>query len=148
MEKRKVNYEVIDFLSRALAFRFKLNGREFSHVVGVSRGGLLPAKIISYILDAQFLSYGVSTYNGNKQTENLNITQGIDFDSLPPDSRILIVDDKCDTGNTIDHIKSVIDNRFEYVRYAAVFAEKRAVKKVDHYSVLLNDYTWITFPWE
>lgn len=148
MEKRKVDYETIDFLSRALAFRFKLNGRSFTHVVGVSRGGLLPAEIISYVLDAKFLAYGASSYDGTEQKEGLKVTQDIDFDALPEDSRLLIVDDKCDTGKTIDHMKSVIGDRFPYVRYATVFAEKRAIKKVDHYGVVLEDHTWIDFPWE
>lgn len=148
MEKRKVDYETIDFLSRALAFRFKLNGRNFTHVIGISRGGLLPAEIISYTLDAKFLSYGVSTYEGDKQQEELIVTQDIDFDKLPEDSKLLIVDDKVDTGKTIDWIKQVIGNRFAYVRYATVFAEKRSAKKVDHYGVLLPDHTWIDFPWE
>tara|TARA_S200002703_G_scaffold45329_1_gene39589 strand:- start:4452 stop:4898 length:447 start_codon:yes stop_codon:yes gene_type:complete len=148
MEKRKVDYETIDFLSRALAFRFKLNGREFTHVVGISRGGLLPAKIISYVLDAQFLSYGVSSYEGKQQTGDMDVSQTIDFDKFPDDARILVVDDKCDTGSTIDHIKKIIGTRFEYVRYATVFAEKRAIKKIDHYGVVLPDHTWIDFPWE
>jgi hypoxanthine phosphoribosyltransferase len=78
----------------------------------------------------------------------MNVSQEIDFDKFPKDSRILIVDDKCDTGKTIDHIKGVIGDRFSYVRYATVFAEKRATKKVDHYGVLLSDHTWIDFPWE
>lgn len=148
MEKRKVDYETIDFLSRALAFRFKLNGRSFTHVIGVSRGGLLPAEIISYVLDTKFLAYGASSYEGTEQKEGLNVTQDIDFDALPADSRLLVVDDKCDTGKTIDHMKKVIGDRFPYVRYATVFAEKRALKKVDHYGVVLEDHTWIDFPWE
>lgn len=148
MEKRKVDYQTIDLLSRALALRFKLNGREFTHVIGISRGGLLPAKIISYILEAQFLSYGVSSYDGKDQTGKMDVSQGIDFNKLPKDSRILVVDDKCDTGKTIDHIKTIIGDQFDYVRYATVFAEKRATKKVDHYGVLLSDHTWIDFPWE
>jgi hypoxanthine phosphoribosyltransferase len=148
MEKRKVDYETIDFLSRALAFRFKLNGRSFTHVIGVSRGGLLPAEIISYVLDTKFLAYGASSYEGTEQKEGLNVTQDIDFGALPDDSRLLVVDDKCDTGKTIDHMKSVIGDRFSYVRYATVFAEKRALKKVNHYGVVLEDHTWIDFPWE
>ena len=148
MEKRKVDYETIDFLSRALAFRFKLKGRDFTHVIGISRGGVLPAKIISYVLDAKCLMYGVSSYDGEKATGNMVVTQDIDFDSLPKDSRILVVDDKCDTGRTIDHIKGRIGDKFEYVKYATIFAEKRATKKVDHYGVVLPDHTWIDFPWE
>jgi hypoxanthine phosphoribosyltransferase len=132
MEKQKVDYETIDFLSRALAFRFKLNGRKFSHVIGISK----------------CLMYGVSSYNGEKATGEMMITQDINFDELPDNSRILVVDDKCDTGSTIDHIKSRISDRFEYVRYATIFAEKRATKKVDHYGVVLPDHTWLDFPWE
>jgi len=148
MEKRKVDYETIDFLSRALAFRFKLNGREFTHVIGVSRGGLLPAEIISYVLDAKFLAYGASSYDDKEQKSSLDVTQDIDFDKLPDDSRLLIVDDKCDTGKTIEHMKNVIGDRFDYVRYATIFAEKRSIKKIDHYGVVLPDHTWIDFPWE
>lgn len=148
MEKRKVEYETIDFLSKALALRFKLNGRTFTHVIGVSRGGLLPAKIISYILDAQMLAYGVSSYEGDVNTGKMKVSQGIDFDSLPDDSRILVVDDKVDTGGTINFMKDQIGDRFEYVRYAAIFAEKRATKIVDHYGVVLADHTWVDFPWE
>lgn len=148
MEKRKVDYETIDFLSRALAFRFKLNGRTFTHVIGVSRGGLLPAEIISYVLGTKFLAYGASSYDDKEQKEGLEVTQDIDFDALPEDSRILVVDDKCDTGKTIEHMKSVIGDKFPYVRYATIFAEKRALKKVDHYGVILDDHTWVDFPWE
>jgi len=148
MEKRKVEYETIDFLSKALALRFKLNGRTFTHVIGISRGGLLPAKIISYILDAQMLTFGVASYAGEKNTGEMKVTQNIDFDKLPKDSRILVVDDKVDTGGTINFMREVIGDRFDYVRYAAIFAEKRATKKVDHYGVVLADHTWVDFPWE
>ena len=148
MEKRKVEYETIDFLSKALALRFKLNGRTFTHVIGVSRGGLLPAKIISYILDAQLLTFGVTSYDGDKKTGEMKVTQDIDFDSLPEDSRILVVDDKVDTGGTINFMRETIGTRFAYVRYTAIFAEKRALKKVDHYGVILEDHTWVDFPWE
>ena len=148
MEKRKVDYSTIDFLSKALALRFKLNGRTFTHVIGVARGGLLPAKIISYILDAQMLSFGVSSYDGDKQTGEMKVTQGIDFDTLPKESRILVIDDKVDTGSTIEFMRKQIGDRFEYVRYAAIFAEKRATKKIDHYGVVLSDHTWVDFPWE
>ena len=148
MYKQKVGYDVIHFLSKSLALRFKLNGREFTHVIGISRGGLLPAKIISYTLGAEMLTYGVNTYTGNKQNEEAKVIQDIDFDSLDQSSRLLIIDDKVDTGNTMEHIKSLIGMRFDFVRYAALFAEKRAKKKVDHYSVLVSDNTWIDFPWE
>ena len=148
MHKQKVGYDVIDFLSKSLALRFKLNGREFTHVIGLSRGGLLPAKIISYALEIEMLAYGISNYNGSAQNKETKITQSIDFDKLDQSSRLLIIDDKADTGRTIDFIKEEIGTKFDFVRYATLFAEKRAKKKIDHYGVLVPDNTWIDFPWE
>ncbi len=148
MHKQKVEYDVIDFLSKSLALRFKLNGREFTHVIGLSRGGLLPAKIISYALDIDMLAYGISNYSGTTQNKETKITQSVDFDELDQSSRLLIIDDKADTGKTIDFIKDKIGTKFDFVRYATLFAEKRAKKKVDHYGVLVPDNTWIDFPWE
>ena len=100
------------------------------------------------MLGAKFLAYGASSYDEKSQKEGPEVTQDIDFDTLPGDSRILVVDDKCDTGRTIEHMKSVIGTKFPYVRYATIFAEKRALKKVDHYGVILEDHTWVDFPWE
>ena len=148
MHRQKVGYDVIDFLSKSLALRFKLNGRDFTHVIGISRGGLLPAKIISYALEIDMIAYGVNTYDGTKQNSKPKVTQSFDFDSLDESSRLLIIDDKVDTGKTIQYMKEQIGTRFDFVRFASLFAEKRAKQKVDHYGVLVPDNTWIDFPWE
>lgn len=148
MHRQKVGYDVIDFLSKSLALRFKLNGRDFTHVIGVSRGGLLPAKIISYALEIDMITYGVNTYSGTKQNKEMKVTQSFNFDDLDSSSKLLIIDDKVDTGKTIQYMKDQIGTRFDFVRFASLFAEKRAKQKVDHYGVLVPDNTWIDFPWE
>ena len=148
MHKQKVGYDVIDFLSKSLALRFRLNGRYFTHVIGISRGGLLPAKIISYALEIEMLTYGISNYSGTTQNKETKVTQSLDFNTLDDSSRLLIIDDKADTGKTIDYIREEIGTKFDFVRYATLFAEKRAKEKVDHYGVLVPDNTWIDFPWE
>jgi len=148
MHRQKVGYDVIDFLSKSLALRFKLYGRDFTHVIGISRGGLLPAKIISYALEIDMITYGVNTYIGTKQNSKPKVTQSFDFDSLDESSRLLIIDDKVDTGKTIQYMKEQIGTKFDFVRFASLFAEKRAKQKVDHYGVLVPDNTWIDFPWE
>ena len=148
MERQKVDYDVIGFLAKSLALRFKITNKNFTHVIGISRGGLLPAKVISYALDAKLLVLGLNSYDDSGQTDKMDIVQDIDFNKLPEDSRLLIVDDKIDTGNTIDYIKERIGNKFKLVRYVTLFAEKSAKDKVDHYGVLVPDETWIDFPWE
>lgn len=147
MNEKIIGYDVIEFLTKSLALRFKLNGKDFTHVVGIARGGMIPATIMSYVFDAKLHAYGVKSYENKKQT-NLSVEQDIDFDSLDKDSKILVIDDICDTGNTFDHIKEKIGNRFEMVRYASLFAKKESKHKVDHYGVIVNSDTWIVFPWE
>lgn len=147
MKEKIIGYDVIEFLTKSLALRFKLNGKDFTHVIGIARGGMIPATIMSYMFDAKLHAYGVRSYDNKKQTL-LSVEQDINFDSLDDDSKILIVDDICDTGNTFDHIKEKIGDRFRSVRYAALFAKKDSKHKVDHYSVVVKDDTWVVFPWE
>ena len=148
MERQKVDYDVIGFLAKSLALRFKITNKSFTHVIGISRGGLLPATVISYALDTKLLVLGLNSYDDGGQTDKMELVQDIDFNKLPEDSRLLIVDDKIDTGNTIDYVKERIGNKFKLVRYVTLFAEKSAKDKVDHYGVLVPDETWIDFPWE
>lgn len=147
MKEKIIGYDVIEFLTKSLALRFKLNGKYFTHIIGIARGGMIPATMMSYIFDAKLRAYGVSSYEGKKQTK-LTVDQDIDFNSLDENSRILVIDDICDTGETMDHIREVIGTRFELVRYASLFTRKDTQHKVDHYSVIVNKDTWLVFPWE
>ena len=151
MDRQKVEYDVIGFLAKSLSLRFKINNKKFTHVIGISRGGLLPAKIMSYALDAELLTFGISSYDGTTKKNNIKVTQDICLEDLPADARILVVDDKVDTGDTLEFVKNQINDRGQdswIVRYATLFAEKRAKSKVDHYGILVPDNTWIDFPWE
>jgi hypoxanthine phosphoribosyltransferase len=147
MKESVIGYDVIEFTTKALALRFKLRGRDFTHIIGIARGGMVPATIMSYIFDAELLGYNVSSYKGKKRGE-LKVIQDVDFDSIDKDAKILVIDDICDSGNTIKHIKEVIGNRFSFVRYAALFAKEKSKDVVDHYGVIVQDNNWLVFPWE
>jgi len=147
MKESVIGYDVIEFTTKALALRFKLRGRDFTHIIGIERGGMVPATIMSYIFDAELLGYNVSSYKGKKRGE-LKVIQDVDFDSIDKDAKILVIDDICDSGNTIKHIKEVIGNRFSFVRYAALFAKEKSKDVVDHYGVIVQDNNWLVFPWE
>lgn len=147
MKEKIIGYDVIEFLTKSLALRFKLNGKKFTHVVGVARGGMVPATIMSYMFDAKLYAYGVSSYKDKKQTL-LTVDQDIDFDLIDENSHLLIVDDICDSGKTFEHIKEKVGNKFKSVRYASLFAKKNSTHVVDHYSVIVKDDTWVVFPWE
>ena len=81
MKETIINYDVINFLTKTLALRFKLNSRNFTHVIGIARGGLVPATIMSHMFDADLLTYNVKSYKGKRQGE-FKIIQDIDLDEL------------------------------------------------------------------
>ena len=148
MKEKIIGYDVIDFLTKSKALRFKLNGKNFTHIIGIARGGMIPATMMSYLFDAKLLSYDVSSYEGVERGD-IEINQDIDLDSIDADSRVLVIDDICDSSKTMQHIKQKIGNdRYKSVRYVTLFAREKTKHVVDHYGVTVKEGTWLVFPWE
>jgi hypoxanthine phosphoribosyltransferase len=148
MKEKIIGYDVIDFLTKSIALRFKLNGKDFTHVIGIARGGMIPATMMSYLFNAKLLSYDVSSYEGTEQGD-IEINQDIDLDSIDADSKVLVIDDICDSSKTMQHIKKKIGNtRYKSVRFVTLFARENTKHVVDHYGVTVKEGTWLVFPWE
>ena len=107
MEKINVSFDEINFYARTIADRLKEEG--ITHVVGLARGGLIPATIMSYVLDVPLLSYAISSYENTTKTDKFKVHQFVHFNDLKSlkeaDPHVLVVDDICDTGGTL--IKAV-----------------------------------------
>ena len=78
MEVLKFSFDEINVMSRLLASRVK--DGNFTNVLGIARGGLIPATVISYELDIPLLTCGVSSYS-NKEKNELNVSQDIKIGS-------------------------------------------------------------------
>ena len=150
MEKQPVSFYQINFLARAIAKKFKKD--KITHVVGLARGGLIPATIISYELDVPLLSYAISSYKDTTKTDEFKINQFIHFNDLKSlkdtDTHVLVVDDICDTGDTMHYIDKQITLAGIKAKYATLFTKKKHRKFLDHYGVVISKNTWIEFPWE
>ena len=145
MEVLKFSFDEINVMSRLLASRVK--DSNFTSVLGIARGGLIPATVISYELDIPLLTCGVSSYN-NKEKNELNITQDIKIDSLPKDSNLLIVDDICDTGETINWLTTRLTLAAIDFEAACIFTKRKHVNKLKYYGTVVPEDKWIVFPWE
>lgn len=117
-------------------------------IVGLSRGGLIPAVIISHMLENHGyantvvpVSYSSKAGNGDGKNHD-NILPKIDTFNL------LIVDDIVDGGHTM---KEVAEN-YQYgysVRTAALYYKNTAIFKPDFYRYEIDAETpWIVFPFE
>ena len=137
------------------------------YVVGLTRGGLVPANFISQYLDIPMETLKVSLRDDNSQPEsNLWMAEDAFGDNENGGKKILIVDDINDTGATLNYIKqdwqsSCLSNDERWlndvwgnnVRVAVLFDNEASKSELDinYSSVTINkaeEDQWIVFPWE
>lgn len=96
------------------------------YIYGVPRGGAIPAVWLSHKTGIKY-----------QQINSAQISKMADL------SHILIIDDICDSGETIKKIKE----NFPKCQTATLFHKETAIDKPDFYASL-STYDWISFPWE
>jgi len=150
MDKLVISYDEINFYSRTIADRLKEEG--ITHVIGLARGGLIPATIISYELDVPLLSYAISSYKDTTKTDEFKINQFVHFSDIKSlkeaDPHVLVVDDICDTGDTMHYIWNKITLAGISSKLATLFTKKKHKEWLHHYGLVIPDDKWIVFPWE
>jgi uncharacterized protein len=131
------------------------------YVVGLTRGGLVPANLISQYLEVRMETLKVSLRDGNQEPES-NLWMAED---AYEGKRILIVDDINDSGATLNYIKQdwqsgcfPKDKRWKEVwgntvRVAVLVDNESSKSKlnVSYSAIDLNkaeEDLWIVFPWE
>jgi uncharacterized protein len=117
----EVEWQLFGELSRALALKVS---REFDPeiVVGIANAGVIPGATIASILDRPFVSMTVS--RRYRPDEQVRETPAI-FGEAPTSvrgKRVLLVDETCDSGDTVRLAKAAIVNAgAEEVRTAVGF---------------------------
>ena len=150
MEEHEISYNEINFYARMIARRVE-DTEPITHVVGLARGGLVPATVVSYALDKPLLTYGISSYEGSKKTENFHINQSLNLNELKEKNNnlhILVVDDICDTGDTIKYFTNKLLVAGIRNTTACIYTKEKHTELLDHYGLVVPDDKWIVFPWE
>jgi len=103
----------------------KMDKKPF-YIYGVPRGGAIPAVWLSH-------KTGIDYY----QLNSAQISKTADL------SHILIVDDICDSGETIKKLKE----NFPKCQTATLYYKETAIDKPDIYGEVTGE-EWLVFPWE
>lgn len=134
-----VSWEAFHRATKELARQ--LLGQNFTAIVAVSRGGLVPAAIIARELNIRVLdSICVASYQHDKQG-SLSVLKDA---SLADSEQLLIVDDLVDTGETAKALRE----RFPKARFVTVYAKPQGKPLVDNYVTDIEQDTWIQLPWD
>jgi uncharacterized protein len=117
----EVEWQLFGELSRALALKV---ARDFDPelVIGIANAGVIPGATIASILDRPFVSMTVSRrYKPDAQVRETPAIFG-EAPSSARGKRVLLVDETCDTGDTVRLAKAALVNvGAEAVRIAVGF---------------------------
>lgn len=122
------------------------------YVVGITRGGLVPANLISQYLDVPMETLKVSLRENGEDCES-NFWMS---DDAVEGRNILVVDDINDSGATLNWILNDWDHQIKWgenVRIAVLYDNETSSSRISpHYSAedinKVADPQWIVFPWE
>ena len=117
---------------------------KFDVIVGLTRGGLIPAVRLSHILDTPMLSFNPHLLHSNGDERDkikLPISPAVV-------RRVLIVDDISDSGKTFNKCVRFFEKRGFTVSTAAVYINKKTTIFTPTYVVYDSQKRWVIFPWE
>lgn len=111
-------------------------------IVGITRGGLLPALHLSHHLDRPLMTIVWQTRDNSKCEINLILQDMID-----EGTRVVFVDDINDTGRTFEEINKAYHGARSNVMFTSLVQKTDTSFSADA-ALTINDERWIVFPWE
>lgn len=143
MNELSLSWDETDKLLASLAKKIKSSFKP-DFVVGVARGGLVPAVRLSHMLgDKDLRVMQVKYYKDRKRLKKPSLL----FDIKAIKGNVLVVDDVADTGNSLkfvlDHVKKKCKGD---VKFATIACKPSSRAKPDFF--VFETEKWIIFPWE
>jgi len=129
------------------AEKIRKSGFKPDVTIAISRGGWLPARVLSDLLETPSLAnVSVEYYLGIAEAKNEPVlTQGVLV--AVTDKKVLIADDVADTGKSLKLVKEhILQQGAKEARTATVYYKPWSVVKPDYYA--RETRLWIVFPWE
>jgi len=147
VETLYLTWEDVERLSYQIAYEIMKDSREVDVIVGIMRGGVIPARIIADVLGVDDLeTMEIKFYKG------VGVRGRRPYVRRPPpgelhDKRVLIVDDISDTGLTLETALNMVSLYGPRDLATATLYVKPWTKFVPNYYAGRTD-KWVVFPWE
>ena len=137
--KAKIYLDYDDVLSMCHNLEHDVSKMHPDLIVGITRGGLLPAVHLSHSLTIPMVALQWQTRDDETKEINDRIKSALDQNKT-----VVFVDDINDTGRTFKSIKE----EYKGGKYVSMVERCSASFKTDARSLRIDDNRWIVFPWE
>ena len=158
MNKIYYTWQQVEGACLELARQIRASGWEPDYIVGIGRGGLIPANLLSQYTGIKMSSLDISLRDGGDTVSNCGMSE-----DAYEGKKILVVDDINDQGSTIAWIKqdweaSCLPNETQWrnvwggnVRFATLTNNLASKEEVDYSVWEVNkaeEDCWLVYPWE
>lgn len=152
MTKRYITFDEFKVMVNNLCNQITQTNFQPDIIVGITRGGLLPAVMMSHRFKVPMVAL---QWNSRDHTELGNESNCWLAEDAVNGKNILIVDDIVDSGKTIDEIKADWATSVageiqwgESVRVAVLQRRFSCGLHVDYFCETVADEAWQVYPWE
>ena len=147
MTREILTYELFGQSIGELARQVADSGFEPDILLGIARGGLVPAGALAYALDCKNLfTISVEFYTGVDERLDVPVMLPPFLDARDLDAaRVLVVDDVADTGRTLELVHEFCAGHVAEARTAVLYQKPQSIITAD-YAWRQTDQ-WINFPW-
>ena len=154
--KRIFSWTDVDLATTFIKHKLEADNFKPDYVVGLTRGGLIPAVILSHMYGVKLVPLDASFRDSEDSPEsNLWLPESVNFSN----KKVLIVDDINDSGATFNWIKQDWNTStagiggidWSNVKFAALVHNKASTAPTDYTYLTINKAEqdiWIVYPWE
>ncbi len=142
---RYISWSEYGNLAEALAEKVRANGKQYDLVVGIARGGIPVAMVVSDHLNVKIDFVNVKSYNdiGKRTAPRIlsTLTEGVEGKD------VLLVDDLVDQGDTMSFMKRyLLDQKPRSLETAVMFKKPWSRTEPDYFLESVSE--WVVFPFE
>ncbi len=121
---------------------------EWTTIVSITRGGLVPAAIIARELGIRNIeTFCIASYHEYQDQGDLLVLKPVAADIVESSNggeKVLVIDDLTDTGKTAKKIRETLPK----AHIATVYAKPKGCPMADTFVTEVSQDTWIYFPWD
>lgn len=136
-----------DELIMELASDMRLGG--FDAIVGIAKGGLIPAVRLAHLLDLPYAGTIAIKHNFNNEpfpTRSGAILSSVELQAIQQ-ARILLVDDIVGSGQTLTlAVETLRAKGFNNLKSMSLAVNVQSTVRPEFFAIEVDD--WLVFPWE
>lgn len=141
--------EKIQEMCRHICNNLNMDDIKPDYIVGLTRGGLIPAVLMSHKLNIPLIPVSYSSPNGNGSTAKYRNEPLQPITNDICHTTVLVVDDIADTGETLNDVCDYYVNLGYTVVTATLYYRTTSKFHPTYVGYVIDAHSpWVVFPWE